>query len=196
PTSLDEVPNVQYRQVSPDYLKTLAIPVLQGRPFSERDTRNTLPVAVINETLSSLLFADDNPIGKRFYLGAPNELIPPGLLPPGYQFQRFQIVGVIGDVRHQGLNQPIMPEVYTLHEQELAGKFPDPSGSMSLVVRTANEPSGLVAAIRREVQELDREQPIAGVATMDELLSTSLSQSRFSTLLLGIFAGVALILAA
>ncbi|MEK6405682.1 MAG: FtsX-like permease family protein [Acidobacteriota bacterium] len=170
--------------------------MLKGRPFSERDTRGTLPVAVINETLARGFFADADPIGKRLYLGPPEELVPPGILPPGFRFQHFTIVGVIGDVRHNGLNQPLAPEIYTLHEQELASKFANPSGSMYLAVRTATEPSSLVGAIRHEVQELDREQPVDGVATMEELLATSLSQSRFSTLLLGVFAGVALILAA
>jgi putative ABC transport system permease protein len=196
PKSLDEVPNVQYRQVSPDYFSTLAIPILKGRPFSERDTRDALPVAVINETLARRFFADADPSGKRLYLGPPEELVPPGILPPGFRFQHFTIIGVIGDVRHNGLNQPLAPEIYTLHEQELASKFANPSGSMYLAVRTAAEPSSLVGAIRHEVQELDREQPIADIATMEELLATSLSQSRFSTLLLGVFAGVALILAA
>ncbi len=73
PKSLDDVPNVQYRQVSPDYLGTLAIPILKGRPFSERDTRSTLPVAMINETLARGFFADADPIGKRLYLGPPEE---------------------------------------------------------------------------------------------------------------------------
>ena len=196
PKSLDEVPNVQYRQVSPDYLSTLAIPIIKGRAFSEYDTRDALPVAVINEALARQYFENADPIGKRLFLGPPEELVPPGILPPGFKFQHFTIVGVIGDVRHNGLNQPLTPEIYTLHEQELTAKFANPSNSMSLAVRTSVEPSSLVGAIRHQVGELDREQPIDGVATMEELLATSLSQSRFSTLLLGIFAGVALILAA
>jgi putative ABC transport system permease protein len=196
PKSLDEVPGGQYRQVSPDYFGTLAIPILKGRPFNERDTHDTLAVAVINETLARGFFPDADPIGKRLYLGPPEELVPPGILPPGFRFQHFTIIGVIGDVRHSGLNQPLAPEIYTLHEQELATKFANPSASMYLAVRTTVEPSSVVGAIRHEVQELDREQPVASVATMEELLATSLSQSRFSTLLLGVFAGVALILAA
>lgn len=196
PTSLDEVPNVQYRQVSPDYFRTLAIPITKGRSFSERDTRDAPPVAIINETTARMFFADSDPIGKRLYLGPPEQLVPPGILPPGFKFPHFTIIGVIGDVRHNGFNQPLAQEIYTLHEQELASKFADPSTWMYLAVRTVVEPSSLVGAIRHQVQELDREQPIADIATMEELVATSLSQSRFSTLLLGIFAGVALILAA
>jgi len=196
PKSLDEVPNVQYRQVGPEYFGTLAIPVLRGRGFEDRDTHLAKPVAVINETAARRFFSDIDPIGKNVYLGAPEELVPPGILPPGFKFLRFEIVGVIGDVRHNGLNQALTPEVYTLHEQELASKFANPSSTMSLAVRTKTDPTSVVGAVRREVLELDREQPIDAVATMDELLSTSLSQARFSTLLLAIFAGVALVLAA
>jgi len=196
PTSLDEIPNVQYEQVGSGYLSTLAIPVLRGRGFEDRDTRDTLPVAVINDTLAKTFFSDADPIGKRIYLGPPEELIPPGILPPGYRFLHFTIVGVIGDVKKDGLNQPVLPELYTLLEQELATKFAGPANSMYLAVRTSGKPTNLVSAIRHEVQAIDREQPIADIATMEELLSTSLSQSRFSTLLLAIFAGVALVLAA
>ncbi len=196
PKSLDDIPNVQYQQVSPDYFSTLGIPILKGRSFSERDTRDALPVAVINETLARRFFGDEDPTGKRLFLGPPEELVPPGILPPGFRFQHFTIIGVIGDVRNNGLNQPLSTEIYTLHQQELASKFANPSNYMYLAVRTTTEPSSLVGAIRHEVQELDREQPIADIATMEELLATSLSQSRFSTLLLGVFAGVALILAA
>ena len=196
PKSLDEVPNVQYRQVSPDYFTTLSIPVVEGRGFSEHDTPLTLPVAIVNETMARRFFADSDPIGKKLYLGPPEELVPAGILPPGFRFLHFTIVGVVGDVRHDGLSQPLVAEIYTLHEQELAAKFAYPLATMSLAVRTRTEPTSLVGAIRREVLGLDPEQPIDAVATMDELLSTSLSQARFSTLLLAIFAGVALVLAA
>jgi putative ABC transport system permease protein len=199
PKSLDEIPNVQYEQVSADYFGALGIPILRGRAFTERDTRDTAPAAVINETFARRFFADEDPIGKRLFLGPPEQLVPPDILaalPPGFRFLRFTIIGVIGDVRQSGLNQPVVTEIYTLHEQELASKFANPSNYMYLAVRTAGEPSSLVGAIRHEVQQLDPEQPIADVATMEELLATSLSQSRFSTLLLGVFAGVALLLAA
>jgi len=196
PKSLDDIPNVQYEQVSPDYFSTLAIPTIKGRAFNDHDTRDALSVAVINEALARRAFVDTDPIGKRLFLGPPEELVPPGILPPGFRFQHFTIVGVIGDVKQAGVNQPVEPEIYTVHEQELASKFANPSNYMYLAVRTTSEPTSLVGAIRHEVQELDREQPIAEIATMEDLLTTSLSQSRFSTLLLGIFAGVALLLAA
>ena len=196
PKSLDEVPNVQYYQVSSDYFGTLSIPILNGRHFNERDSKDAEPAALINETLARGFFPDTDPVGKRLYLGPPEELVPPGILPSGFKFLRFTIIGVVGDVRQNGLSQPLSPEVYTLHHQELASKFANPSNSMYLAVRTASEPTSLVGAIRHEVRELDREQPIADVATMEQRTATSLSQSRFSTLLLGIFAGVALILAA
>jgi putative ABC transport system permease protein len=199
PKSLDEVPGVQYFQVSPHHFDTLAIPILKGRSFNERDTRAAPTVAIINETLARGFFGDEDPIGKRLKLAPPDELVPASIrasMPPGFQFPYFTIVGVAGDVRQNGVSQPLSPEIYTLHEQELAGKFAFPSNSMYLAVRTGKDPLSLVSAIRHEVQQLDREQPIADIATMEDLVATSLSQSRFSAVLLGIFAGVALILAA
>jgi putative ABC transport system permease protein len=193
PTSLQDVPVVQYRHVSPEYFKTLGIPLLEGRSLSERDTRDTLPVAVINETMARRYWPDGNPLGKRLYLGPPEELLPPGALPPDYRFIRWTVVGIIGDVRQRGLNEPLGPEIYTLPEQSLTND--SPVRSMYLAVHTATEPTGLTAAIRRQVEELDKEQPTAEVATMEKLLSDSLSRTRFSTLLMGIFAVVSLVLA-
>jgi putative ABC transport system permease protein len=199
PKSLEEVQGTQYYQVSPDYFGTLGIPILKGRGFNDRDTHMAPLVGVINETLARGFFGDEDPIGKRFYLGPPIDLLPASIrasMPPGFDFLRFTIVGVCGDVRQNGVAQPLTPEVYTLHQQELAGKFAFPSNSLYLAVRTSKDPKGLVSAIRDQVQELDREQPIAEIATMEELVATSFSQSRLSAWLLGIFAGLALILAA
>ncbi|MFN2455430.1 MAG: ABC transporter permease [Pyrinomonadaceae bacterium] len=194
PKSMQEVPNVQYSQLSADYFNTLGIPLTKGRYLSERDTRDTLPVAVINETMARRYFGDEDPIGKRLYLGPPEELIPPGGLPPNYHFIRWTIVGIVGDVKKRGLAKSIEPEIYTLPEQSLTNDTP--ARAMYLVVHTSTEPASLTAAVRSRIQAIDKEQPIAEVATMEKLLSDSLSQARFSTLLLGLFAGVALLLAA
>ncbi len=194
PKSIQEVPNVQYSQLSPDYLNTLGIPLAKGRYLSERDTRDTLPVAVINETMARRYFPNEDPIGKRLYLGPPEQLIPPGILPPNYHFIRWTIVGIIGDVKKRGLGKSIEPEIYTLPEQSLTNDTP--AREMYLAVRTNTEPASLTSAVRSQIQALDKEQPIAEVATMEKLLSDSLSQARFSTLLLAIFAITALMLAA
>ncbi|MDQ3254317.1 MAG: ABC transporter permease, partial [Acidobacteriota bacterium] len=194
PKSLEEIPSVQYRQVSADYFNTLGISLTKGRFLSERDTSESLPVAVVNETLAKRFWPDEDPLGKRFWLGPPEEMVPPGVLPAGYRFIRWTIVGVVGDVKHQGLSRSANPEAYTLPEQSLTND--SPARTMYLAVRAANDPTALTAAIRRQVQELDKEQPLAEVATMERRFSESLAQSRFNASLLTILAAVALLLAA
>jgi putative ABC transport system permease protein len=203
PKSLEEVPAMQFRKISGDYFNTLAIPLIKGRYLSLGDTPDTLPVAVINESLSRIYFPNDDPIGKRVWLGPPEELIPPDWIPPGmnldlkgFRFTRWTIVGVVKDVLHNGLNRQGQPEIYVPNEQNGNNKIPDAARSMYLAVRTTADPLSLTAAVRRQVFEIDNEQPVADVATMGQLLATSLSQSRLSALLLAIFGAVALALAA
>ena len=201
PKSLEEIPIMQFRQTSGDYFNAMAIPLIKGRYLSPGDTRDALPVAVINESLARLYFPGEDPIGKRVWLGPPEELIPSELIPSGmdlkgFRFTRWNIVGVVKDVLHNGLNRRGQPEIYVPNEQNGNNKIPDATRSMYLAVRTTTDPLSLTAAVRRQVFEIDNEQPVAEVATMEQLLATSLSQSRLSALLLAIFGAVALILAA
>jgi len=203
PKSLEEVPLMQYRQTAGDYFNTLAIRLVKGRYLGLGDTRDALPVAVINESLARLYFPNEDPIGKRVWLGPPEELIPSEMIPPGmnldikeFRFTRWTIVGVVKDVLHNGLNRQGQPEIYVPNEQNGNNQVPDASRGMYLAVRTTVDPLSLTAAVRRQVFEIDKELPVADVATMGQLLATSLSQSRLSALLLAIFGAVALILAA
>jgi putative ABC transport system permease protein len=203
PKSLEEIPTMQFRRTGGDYFNTLAIPLIKGRYLGLGDTRDTLPVAVINESLARIYFPNEDPIGKRVWLGPPEELIPPEWIPPGmnldlegFRFTRWTIVGVVKDVLHNGLNRQGQPEIYVPNEQNGNNKIPDAARSMYLAVRTTADPLSLTAAVRRQVFEIDKEQPVADIATMGQLLATSLSQSRLSALLLAIFGSVALILAA
>lgn len=191
PTSFEQIPIIQYRQTNRDYFQTLSIPLVRGRYFNEQDTRDGLPVAVINETLARQQFPDEDPIGKRILPGPPEEMVPPGILPPGFRFMRFNIVGVVKDIKHFGLTAEARPELYTLHSQDKSG----PNNSMFLAIRTGSDPATLAAAVRSQVLSLDREQPVSDVTTMDSLLASSVAQSRFSALLLGLFALIALVLA-
>jgi putative ABC transport system permease protein len=193
PATMEEIPVTQYRQVSADYFDTLGIPLAGGRYLSERDVPDGLPVAVINETAARRFWADENPLGKVFKLGPPEESIPAGILPPNYRFIRWTVVGVVKDVKHQGLGRPSSPEIYTLPQQSISND--GGTRTMFLAVRAASDPTALTATIRRQVQELDKEQPIAEIATMEERRAESLLQARFNTLLLAAFAGVALALA-
>ncbi len=193
PKSLEEISVAQYRHVSADYFDTLGIRLVNGRYLNERDAPDGLPVAVINETAAQRFWPGENPIGKLFKLGPPEEMVPAGILPTGYRFIRWTVVGVVKDLKHEGLSRPSSPEIFTLPQQSLAND--GATRMMYLALRTANDPATLTAAIRRQVQDLDKEQPIAEIATMDERRAVSLLRTRLNTLLLGIFAAVALALA-
>jgi putative ABC transport system permease protein len=172
-----EWPVADVRVCDGDYFQTMGIPLVKGRTFSEREQTVPSHVVVINETLAREMFPDEDPIGKRLFIQMMND-------PPA-----CEIIGVVGDVKHSGLDQQPRSMTYWPHV-ELA--YP----GMTLVARTEGGPLGYVTAVRREVQALDNDQPIANVYTMEQLLSESVARARFSATLLAIFAGVALVLAA
>ena len=192
PTSMEMVPVVQYRQVSPDYFSTLGMSLIGGRFFTERDNSNSPPVALINEEMARRFFPGENPLGKRIWMGPPDEMLPPGALPPGYSFPRLTVVGVMKNVKHQGLNREPKPEVYISHLQGAE----ETARNMFLAVRTTTAPLSFAAAVREQIMTIDKDQPVADVRTMQQRMAESLSSARFNMVLLGIFAGVALLLAA
>jgi len=191
PRAIEETPLVHYRQISAHYFETLGIRLLKGRALNERDTRDTEPVAVVNESFVRLFYPNEAPISKRFYLGHPEELSPSQRRPT-----RWTIVGVSRDIKHQGLDSEPRPEIFSLHEQSLSKPDDGPYPNMFFVVRAASDPTALAAAVRREVRELDKDLPVAEVITMDRLLGNSLLRQRLITLLLFIFSIIALMLAA
>jgi putative ABC transport system permease protein len=192
PPSMETIPLVQYRQVSANYFGTLGVSPVKGRLFTEQDDPKSPPVALINEEMARRFFPGEDPIGKRIWMGPPENLLPGGALPEGYSFPRLTIAGVVNDVKHQGLNQQAGPEVYIPYSQG-AGET---QRSMFLAVRTTVDPMSLAAAVRNEVTAIDKDQPVADIQTMEQRLTASLAQPRFNMLLLGIFAAVALALAA
>jgi putative ABC transport system permease protein len=165
--------------VSPDYFRTLGIPLLQGRYLSEQDRDDTPPVLVISEAMARRYFPEGDAIGMRLKTGGCTDC------------PWITIVGVVGDVKDQGLGADVAPAMYLPFVQESFG-----SRMMNLVVRAEGDPSGLVAAVRREVNAIDPEVALADIKTMEEMMSASLGQSRYRGVLLGIFALVALTLAA
>ncbi|HYG82554.1 MAG TPA: FtsX-like permease family protein, partial [Pyrinomonadaceae bacterium] len=170
----------------------LGVSPVRGRLFTEQDDLNSPPVALINEEMARRFFPGEDPVGKRIWMGPPESLLPAGALPDGYTFPRLTIAGVVNDVRHQGLNQQAGPEVYIPHAQGGV----ETRRSMFLAVRTTAEPLSLAAAVRSQVAAIDKDQPVADVQTMEQRLAASLARPRFNMLLLGIFAAVALALAA
>jgi putative ABC transport system permease protein len=191
PRAIDETPHVHYRQISAHYFETLGIRLLKGRALNERDTRDTESVAVVNESFVRRFYPNEDPIGKRLYFPESEESAP-----SQPRLTRWTVVGVSRDIKHYGLGGEPKPEIFSLHEQSLAKQDDGPYHSMFFVVRAAIDPNALAAAVRREVQALDKDLPVAEVITMDRLLGDSLLRQRLITLLLFIFSIFALTLAA
>ncbi|MDQ3907772.1 MAG: ABC transporter permease [Acidobacteriota bacterium] len=193
PTSIDQIPNVRFALVSEDYMSAMGIPVRAGRPFDAHDTADAPQVAIINETAARRFFPGEDPLGKVIYLGPPESLLPPAPSGQTNRTPRRTIVGVVADVKGSDLSLQPKAQVYAPYRQN---KLEGWTNTMMLAVRSEGDPSALAAPIREEVRALDADQPVSDVATMEERLSRSVSQPRFSTLLLAVFAAVALLLAA
>ena len=164
-----------YRDASPDYFRAMGIPLRKGRVFTDQDKADRPLVVIINETLARRYFADGlNPIGQRLRLGA--RFIP-------------EIVGIVGDVKDSALNQQTAPAMYTSYLQS-------PEMKMSLVVRAEGDPSKMIRAVEKQVWAVDKDQPMYKIRTMEQVVGESQSSSRFTLVLLGIFAAVAMGLAA
>ncbi|HEY0100826.1 MAG TPA: ABC transporter permease [Pyrinomonadaceae bacterium] len=174
-------PVVATRVVSPHYFQTMSIALLQGREFSEQDKFDSPAVAVINETMARRYWPEQDPTGRRITSGAPTSTDPDDWI---------TVVGVVKDVRQFELVTDPKPQMYLSYAQ--AGFF----APNDLVVRTEVEPLSLAATVRRKVWEVDKDQPVSKIRTMEEIVSESVARQRFSMLLLGIFAALALVLAA
>jgi putative ABC transport system permease protein len=174
-------PSVVTRVVSPRYFQTMGIQLLQGRGFSEQDRVDAPAVAVISETMARRFWPDQDPLGRRITPGPATSTSPDDWI---------TIVGVAKDVRQVELIADPKPQMYLSYAQ---ADFFNPR---DLVVSTAVEPLSLAGAVRRTVWEVDKDQPVSKIRTMEEIVSESIARQRFSMLLLGIFAAVALVLAA
>ncbi|MCU1241006.1 MAG: hypothetical protein JWO71_1732 [Candidatus Acidoferrum typicum] len=182
PKSAHEFIAAGYRTVTPHYFETLGVPMLQGRLFTPADTDKSPAVVVINATMARTFFAGENPIGKRMQLGAiPDKEVP-----------WMEVVGVVGDLL-QGLDLGPAAEMYLPYRQADALL---PVFQMSVVLRTAADPLAQASALRSALAEIDPNQPLVKVRSMEENMSASVAQPRFRTWLIGIFAALALLLAA
>jgi putative ABC transport system permease protein len=174
-------PSVVIHMAGPEYFTTMGIPIVKGRAFTDRDNLSSAPVLIINEALARLAFANDDPIGKRVAPGF--STVPVRDDDSGMR----EIVGVVADVKHQNLQRAPQPEIYFAQSQM-------PMSAMTVVMRTAGDPRALQQAVRGVVQSLDKNAPVYTVRTIDDILDRSVATPRFNTLLIGLFAAVALIL--
>ena len=166
--------------VSAEYFRTLRLPILRGRTFTAQDNAASLPVVIVNRQFAQRHFKNEDPVGKTLITAAPfdNQL----------EVAR-QVVGICGDVLDSGIENPIIDDVYLPLDQYLAP-------SQYLSVRSRNDPTALTNSIRAAVANVDKDQPLEDLATMQQRIDDSLQWSRFAMTLLGGFAAVSLLLAA
>jgi len=171
-------PIIVTRIISPEYFDTMGIPLLKGRQLTEQDKRTSPRVVVVSEAMARRYWPNEDVIGKRIALGKVKK-------PEDW----IHVIGVVKDVR-QILTADSKPQMYLSHQQT---NFFAPE---DLVVRTDVDPTSMAATVRNAVWEIDKDQPVSDIQTMEEILADSIARQRFSMLLLAIFAGVALVLAA
>ena len=172
-----EPPIAYFNRVSPDYFQALGIPLRSGRLFNNIDTPNAAHVVLINDTLRRRFFANEDPVGKRINLS--NDT----------QADWVQIIGVVGDVKYNGMAEAVQPAIYQSLTQE-------PTWGISVILKSdVIDPLSLTTAVRSALRTLDPELPLTRVRTMEQRLSVATSQPRFRTSLIGLFAAVALVLA-
>jgi putative ABC transport system permease protein len=159
------------------YFRVMGIPLVRGRWFTEREQQQQSNVVIINQALARQYFPRENPIGKRLTISMTDPNVP------------TEVVGIVGDAKFSDLTIAVRPTSYWPHPQL-------PYNAMTLTVRTMSDPTRMASAVEAAVHTLDKDQPVSDVRPMDQWIARSLSQSRFSSTLLTIFAAVALLLAA
>jgi predicted permease len=170
-----------HRQVSTNYLQTMNVPLRQGRYFESSDNAQSMPVAIVNETMARQYWPGENALGRRFKLGGPEDTDVPWV----------QIVGIVADIRQMGLDEPVKAEMYFPYQQGQSIWYIP----RDLVIRTTGDTSGLIGSVRQAIREVDPDQPVSNVATMAEVLGTEAAQRRMGMIMLVGFASLALLLA-
>jgi putative ABC transport system permease protein len=169
-------PSAFYTEVSPDYLSALSVPLRSGRFFTKFDKQDSALVVVINQTMARRYFPNEDPVGKQLTVIFAHPEV-------------REIVGVIGDVLHSGLDATARPEMFVPYWQS-------PTTQMTFVVKTTPDAAAMLPAVKSAIREVNRNQTFSKTATMDQLINDSLRQRRFNLFLLVSFAVLALMLAA
>jgi len=172
------VPIVWFRLVDSDYFRAMGIPLRRGRTLTEQDAKGPR-VAVINETMARRHWPGEDPVGKRFIDGIPA---------PGQEVRWITVVGIVGDVRHKGMETPPVAETFWPYQQYAPG-------TLTVAVRTSTGASQFQPVLRKAVAAVDKNQPISRIHSMEEIVFNSIAPQRISVSLLSIFAAVALVLA-
>ncbi|HUA22042.1 MAG TPA: ABC transporter permease [Bryobacteraceae bacterium] len=176
-------PRAAFRAASAGYFAALGIPLLKGRLFDQTDAAGTPKVAIINEKAARLFWPDEDPVGKRILSGFDES-------------QWSTIIGVVGNLKHAGLDADADPETYYHYLQIPPESMNFAEGTMALAIRTGADPEALTGPVRSAIRAVDPDQPVFDIQTMQDLVQGSVAQPRFRALLLGVFGGLALLLAA
>jgi len=180
PVAAGQQPIAEVNVVTPDYFQTVRVPIRRGRAFTDRDDRNAPPVAIVSEGFAKQYFPGEDPIGKRMTLN--------GSVDPGKPPVR-EIVGVVADMHLISLRLGPKPQIYVPHQQFAIQ-------TMSIFVRSQMNSASLMNALRGAIDEIDKNVPVFRVRTLPEYLSQSIAQPRLNAMLVGLFALIALLLAA
>lgn len=180
PAPPGQQPLAQVNVVTPDYFKMMRVPIVRGRAFTDRDDRTAPPVAIVTEGFAKQFFPGEDPVGKRI---TPNGSVDPGKPPVR------EIVGVVADMHLISLRQTPKPQIYVPHQQFAIQ-------SMSIFLRTQIDPQSLTTALRNAVGELDKDVPLYRLRTLADYRAGSIAQPRLNAMLVGLFALIALLLAA
>jgi putative ABC transport system permease protein len=196
PDPPDQRREARFNIVGPGYFRTLGIPLVAGRDFTELDAQGAPAVVLINQAMARRFWPNANPVGQRISTDAPASPEPLGDhdRARGAEHAKnvtwFSVIGIAGDVRQMGLRSDAQPEVYVSYLQD-----PYQWPFLSMLVRTASDPLKLFPAVEQAVWSVDKDQPVSNPMTMDQIRSDSIAQPRVTALLLGLFAALALLLA-
>lgn len=182
PVERGAVYDANHRQISADYFTAIGIALKQGRFFNDSDNEQSTPVAIVNETMARTFWPGENPLGKRYKNGGPSSSDP-----------WIEIVGVVADLKQMGAESAVKAEMYMPYQQVGSQPWYAPR---DLVIRSSVRPMSLASAVTAKVHEVDADQPVSNIRTMKEVLGEELGQRETGTTLLGVFAGLAMLLSA
>jgi putative ABC transport system permease protein len=172
----DSIQDLEVHSASHDYFKAMGIPLKRGELYTGRDSLNAPAVAVISETAARRYWGDEDPIGKRITFGG------------GANATWLKIVGIVGDVRNESLNEPPYPQLYAPFVQQASNSF-------YLITRSTGEPTTIIPVLRNQIREMDATVPIFNTRTMEQIIADSIAVPRLNAMLIMLFAGLALVLA-
>jgi len=186
-----DVPVARFAAVDTRYLRTLGLPLVSGRDFADTDTPTGVPVAVVNEEFARRYFPNQDPIARQIHPGPPPGVPTVPLQDFGSSSRNIAIIGVVRNFMNRGMALPPAPQIFTLFRQTPGLNF----GFKDIIVRTTTHPESIVPAVARELKALDADIPLGEIRSMETHMGSQTADTRFTTLLLSLFAGLGTMLA-